>query len=109
MSREERLYLQDIHECCQKISSYSLSITYSDFCKDHKTVDAILYNLFVIGEAVKNLSGSFFEKHPDIPWKKIKGMRDIIAHQYFGLDYPLLWDIIKTKIPDLFSIIRKEL
>ena len=67
-----------------------------------------MHNLLVIGEAAKNLSKRFFEKTPDIPWQKIKGLRDIIAHQYFGLDYPLLWDIVKTKIPELQLAINKE-
>lgn len=109
MLRDQRLYLQDIYDACTKIENYSNSITYREFCNDSKTVDAILHNLMVIGEASKNLSLPFIEKHSQIPWKKIKGLRDIIAHQYFGLDYPLLWDIAKTKVPDLYSAIKQEL
>ena len=108
MSRDEKLYLLDIIECCKKISEYSKSITYRDFCNDSRTMDAILHNLLVIGEASKHLSNHFVEKYPSIPWKRIKGLRDIIAHQYFGLDYPLLWDVVKIKIPELQSAIQKN-
>jgi hypothetical protein len=83
-------------------------MSYGDFCKDQRTVDAILHNLLVIGEASKNLSNRFISKHDSIPWKKIKGLRDIIAHQYFGLDYPLLWDVVSTKIPELLSALSRE-
>jgi uncharacterized protein with HEPN domain len=65
-------------------------LNYGTFCKDQRTIDAILHNLFVIGEAAKNLSPKFLAKYSSIPWKKIKGLRDIIAHQYFGIDYPLI-------------------
>jgi uncharacterized protein with HEPN domain len=80
VSRDKNLYLQEIYDCCQKILEYSKQLSYSDFCKDTKTIDAILHNLLVIGETSKNLSQQFLEKHPAIPWKKIKGLRDIIAH-----------------------------
>lgn len=109
MSRDERLYLQDIYECCQKVLEYSKSSSYRDFCTDQKTIDAVLHNLLVIGEATKSLPVNLFERYPEIPWKKIKGLRDIIAHQYFGLDYPLIWDIVKTRIPDLQMVIHTEL
>ncbi len=109
MSRDEKLYLHDIYECCEKILEYSKSISYGDFCNDRRTVDAILHNLLIIGEASKNLSKHFIEKYPGIPWKKIKGLRDIIAHQYFGIDYPMLWDIVKAKIPELQSAIHKDI
>ncbi len=109
MSRDEQLYLQDIFDCCQRILKYSKALSYKDFCNDQRTVDAILHNLLVIGEASKNLSNQFTEKHASIPWKKIKGLRDIIAHQYFGLDYPLLWDIVQTKIPELNLIMNQAM
>ena len=108
MSRDERLYIKDIHECCQRILDYSKALDYGKFCKDQRTVDAILHNLLVIGEATKNLALRFLEKHPAIPWKKIKGLRDIIAHQYFGIDYPLIWDITINKIPQLEKILNTE-
>lgn len=72
MSRDEKLYIKDIHECCQRILQYSKTLEYGDFCKDQRTVDAVLHNLLVIGEAVKNLSVQFLENIQIFHGKRLK-------------------------------------
>lgn len=110
--RDYSLYLKDILGSCVKISSYSDGFTKKAFFKDSKTVDAVMRNIGIIGEAVKHLPAAFRRKHKDIEWKKIAGLRDIAIHEYFGVNKDIVWDVIKNKIPELReninSIIEKE-
>jgi uncharacterized protein with HEPN domain len=99
--RDLILFLNDILKSTQKIQKYVEGKAFDDFKKDELLIDGIVRNLEVIGEAVKNIPASFRKKYPSVEWKKIAGLRDILIHEYFGIDYELLWDIIVNKIPSL--------
>ena len=101
MSRRSRLYLQDIQTSCQKILRYTQDISFENFQADDRTFDAVAYNLQIIGEAVKNLPPALREQAPQIEWRKISGLRDILAHAYFQVDHEIIWDVVQTKIPPL--------
>ena len=79
----------------------SLGFSQSEFFKNHSLQDAIIRRLEIIGEAVKNLPITFRSKHPDIPWKQIAGMRDILTHQYFDVDLALTWKVVKHELPSI--------
>ena len=79
------------------------------FENDDKTVDAVVRNLEIIGEAVKMIPESIRLAHPNIEWKKIAGLRDILAHQYFGVDIEIIWDILENKLPALEEEINEIL
>jgi uncharacterized protein with HEPN domain len=85
MSREESLYLEDIQESCEKVIRFTKGMTYKDFVHNELHFDAVLRNLEIIGEAVKNISEETRQKYPDVKWRKIAGFRDIVVHQYFGV------------------------
>ena len=82
--RGDREFLRDILEACRRIISYTENMSYDEFLKDIKTQDAVLRNIEIIGEAVKNLSNIFKAENPEIEWRKIAGMRDRLIHFYFG-------------------------
>ena len=109
MSRDPRLYLEDIRESCAKILRYTQGMTYETFTHDDKTLDAIIRNLTVIGEAVKRLPAALKQRHPYVEWRKISGLRDIVVHEYFGIDEEILWDIVQNKIPELYQYVGKIL
>lgn len=98
MSRIYSLYLADIIECCERIQSYTSGKTFDEFIIDNMMVDAVVRNLEIIGEAVKNLPDNVRCLKPEIEWKKAARFRDIIAHHYFKVDYDLVWSITKNKI-----------
>jgi len=106
MSRNELLYLADIQESCKKVLRYTKGMTYKDFIHDDLHFDAVLRNLEIIGEAVKNVSEGTRQKYPDVKWRKIAGFRDIVAHEYFGVDDETVWDIVENEIPALLSIVK---
>lgn len=85
MSRDELLYLDDIQESCGKVLRFTKGMTYKDFVNDDLRFDAVLRNLEIIGEAVKNISDETRRKYPQIKWRKIAGFRNIVAHEYFGV------------------------
>lgn len=99
--RNYKLYLDDILEATKRIEKYSEGFTLKKMEKDSLVVDAVVRNLEIIGEAVKNIPANIKEKYADIEWKKIAGLRDILAHEYFGVDLVVLWDIVENKLPVL--------
>ncbi|MBI4125797.1 MAG: DUF86 domain-containing protein [Deltaproteobacteria bacterium] len=101
MSRDYRVYLDDILQAIRQIYKYTEGMDFGSFNKDDKTFDAVVKNLEVIGEAAKNIPESVRVKSKDVEWQKIAGLRDILVHEYFGIDVEIVWDIVKNKLPTL--------
>ncbi|WP_067047779.1 HepT-like ribonuclease domain-containing protein [Methanofollis ethanolicus] len=93
------LYCHDILEAIDRIERYTGSITLDDFLGDTKTQDAVIRNLEIIGEAVKNLPADFREAHPGVEWRAVAGMRDKLIHHYFGVDMRIIWETTRTDLP----------
>ena len=109
MSRDESLYLADIQESCEKVLRFTKGMTYKDFAHDDLHFDAVLRNLEIIGEAVKNISEETRQKYPNVKWRKIAGFRDIVAHEYFGVNEETVWDIVENEISILLTIAKTML
>lgn len=101
MSRSYLFFIEDIKQSCNKIIRYTDSLNFKEFCGDEIKYDAVIRNLEIIGEASKYLPEEIRSKFPKVEWRKVAGLRDILIHAYFGIDNVILWDIIKTKIPEL--------
>lgn len=109
MPRDSRVYLEDILEATRKITAYTGSLSKAAFLEDEKTIDAVVRNLEVIGEAIKKLPEDLRAQHSAVEWRKIAGLRDILIHEYFGLDAEIVWDIVQTKVPALDREVRTML
>ena len=107
MSRRDELFLHDIHQACDKVLRFTSGLEREQFLSDEKTYDAVLRNLEIIGGAAKHVSEEARARFPAIEWRKIAAFRDIVAHEYFGLDNEILWDVIQTQIPILAEKLRQ--
>ncbi|MEW6534565.1 MAG: DUF86 domain-containing protein [Candidatus Auribacterota bacterium] len=107
--RNTSIYLHDIITCCNKIQRYVGDISYKSFTTNELLIDAVLRNLELIGEAVKQISPELRAEHNNIEWRKIAGLRDILIHEYFGIDHEIVWDVIRNKIPQLKEDIKQLL
>lgn len=105
--REVRLYVEDIQTAIQRIEEYTAHTTFQEFVEDIKTVDAVVRNFSVIGEAVKNIPEEIKSQHQNIPWEEIIGMRNKIIHEYFGVDEEILWKTIKNDLPVFKELISE--
>ncbi len=105
--RKDVDFLADIEESSDKISRYVLSMTFDEFCDDSKTVDAVVRNLEIIGEATKNISESLKAQTPEISWRGMAGLRDRLIHNYFGVDVEIVWKIAVDEVPVLLERLHK--
>lgn len=99
--------LADIKEAAGRIGKYVGGMDYEVFLGDLKTQDAVVRNVEIIGEAVKKLPRSFTVNHSVIPWKEMAGTRDKLIHDYFGVNYDILWNIAKSELPAILEEIEK--
>lgn len=104
-----REYLQHILDEADYLIEQSDHLDDAEFLGDATLRRAFVRSLEIIGEASKRIPAEFTEEHPDIEWRSMAGMRDRLIHGYFGVDYDLVWDVVKTKIPDLAAKIRQLL
>ena len=109
MSREYRLFLVDMRVSCAKILRYTHGMTLAEFLQDEKTFDAVVRNLEIIGEAAKQIPLDVRARYPEVEWRKIAGLRDVIAHEYFGIDTDILWDVIECRVPVLLEDLHRIL
>ena len=105
----DRECLIDIYNCGHKVIRFTNDITKDDLKTDEKTLDAILYNIQIIGEAAKKLSLNFRSANSHIPWKDITGMRDKIVHDYKKINLDIVWNVVKQGIPKLLKEIEELL
>ena len=109
MRRDYRLYLDDIIEAVGQIDEYVRGMDQDAFASDRKTQDAVIRNLEIIGEASRNLSDELKAQANEIEWSKIIAFRNIVAHEYFGISIPIVWDIVQNKIGPLRETCTKLL
>ena len=109
MKKEQRNYthfLDDIALSIQRILEYIQGLDFQQFKQDYKTVDAVIRNFEVIGEAVKNLPQEVKNKHPQLPWDEMYRLRNRVSHEYFGIDYEIIWDIATNYLPNNLQVIE---
>lgn len=99
--RNYRLYLEDILQSIKNIEQYTKGMSAKKLRTNKLVTDAVTRNLEIIGEAAKHIPAAIKKKYPHIEWKKISGLRNILAHEYFGVDKDVLLDIIAHKLPGL--------
>ncbi len=101
MRRNYEVALQDVLDAISNVAEFVGSKTRDEFSNDKKTLHAVLRNLEVIGEAIKSIPAEVRRRHADVPWKRIGGLRDVLIHQYFGIDVDIVWNIVENKLPEL--------
>jgi uncharacterized protein with HEPN domain len=106
-NRNPNLLVEDILESCYKIVDYTKACSFEDFVSDAKTIDAVIRNFEIIGEAANRLPEDFKDAHPDIDWFRIRGFRNRIVHDYFGIDYSIVWQIKETYLKQLIQNLER--
>ena len=106
MPRDEQVFLEDIVDACRRVQRYTSDLSLERFRDDEKTIDAVVRNLEVIGEASKQISAQARSQMAGLDWQRIAGLRDILIHNYFGIDIEIIWDVVANKVPLLIEAIR---
>ena len=92
------MYFEDILVAINRIFEYTQDYDFKTFIQDYKTIDAVIRNFEIIGEATKNIPNEIKEQYPDVPWNEMYSLRNRISHAYFGIDYEIIWDIIENHL-----------
>jgi uncharacterized protein with HEPN domain len=106
MPRDYRVFLEDIFEAIRKIRDYTDGLSLGAFAADARTFDAVIRNLEIIGEAVKQIPEDIRSLRPEVEWRRMGRLRDILIHQYFGVDVQIVWDIVQNKLAPLEQAVR---
>ena len=93
-------------ESAEKILVYTYGLTFDEFSLDSKTIDAVVRNVEIIGEAANRLPDEFKDASPEIDWHKIRGLRNRIAHKYFGINYSIIWSVKEDYLPGLINQVK---
>lgn len=103
MSKERELtdYLDDIRNAIAEAQEFVSGMVYDDFVADKKTINAVIRSLEVLGEATKHIPAAFRNKYPSVPWAKMAGMRDVLIHDYMGVDLKTVWMVVQERLPEL--------
>jgi len=101
--RKAILLLDDMLQAATKIKTYTKELDFNEFIADDKTIDAVVRNFEIIGEAANRLDKDFRDSNPEIEWTRIRGFRNRIVHDYFGIDYSIIWTIIETYLDELID------
>jgi uncharacterized protein with HEPN domain len=104
--REWRLRIADILGAIAAIQSYTQEMDYEMFIRDRRTVDAVLRNLTVIGEAATYVPDDIVALHPEVPWREMRDMRNVVVHAYFGVNQRIVWDTIQLNLPPLVALLE---
>jgi uncharacterized protein with HEPN domain len=99
--KDDLIYIRHISDAVEKIVDYTNELTKKDFIASSKTQDAVIRQFEIIGEATKHLSKKFRDRNPDVPWKKLAGLRDKLIHDYMGVDILAIWKSIEIDLPPL--------
>ena len=105
--KDALIFLEHILESIKDIESFICDVSKEELGKNREKLNAIVRSVEIIGEAAKNIPGSFKKEHPRVAWKEIVGARDVLIHHYFGIDLNILWEVIKKDIPILKKQILK--
>lgn len=103
------VFLSHIRDSCRKVLDFVAGYDYAKFKTDEKTISAALRELSVIGEAARKTSEDFRQKHPQIPWEQIFGMRNRLVHDYLGVQLPIVWQTLQEDVPNLLKTIQEIL
>lgn len=109
MHREPRVFLEDILTAAAKVEKFTDGLSYDDFMDNDLVSDAVIKNILVIGEATKKIPEEIRKLGPQVEWRKMGGMRDMMIHGYFSINYRIVWDVVQNKIPSLKQEVEKIL
>ncbi len=107
--RAWKFRIEDILEAIEDVIRLTNGMTYSSFCADNKTTKAVLYNMAVIGEAARRVPANITLHHPEVPWREMGDMRNVVIHEYFGVDREILWKTIQQEFPPLLPLLKEIL
>lgn len=107
--RNWKMRFADMLECINKIRRFTKGYTFNDFQADEKTIDSVLRNLEILGEAARQVPAEIREQYPELPWAEMLTMRNIVIHEYHGVNLSIIWQTVKEDLPPLVARLKRIL